>query len=175
MHIVPYLAIRSSFRNHLSPLHITPRLWALFSELSSFLEKSDFPGSCNMFLVWVLVSSLVEAHLSLHVFLHVPDQIYSELKRSSSCTDRSRLLPPAMINLAPTNHQPFKIICLGTPGWFSQLSVWSGSWGPGMETDVGLPAQWGVCFSLPFPTLMLSLPLTLSNKTFKILFAYRIL
>ena len=58
----------------------------------------------------------------------------------------------------------------GVPGWLSQLSLclWlrSQSRGPGIKPHIGLPAQWGICFSLslcPFPYLC-SLCLSISLK-----------
>ena len=38
-----------------------------------------------------------------------------------------------------------------------------GSWGPGAQPCMGLPAQPGVCFSLPLPTPLLMLVLSLSE------------
>ena len=62
-------------------------------------------------------------------------------------------------------------ICIaGVPGWLNWLSIclWLGSWSqsPGIKPCIGLPAQWGVCFSLslcPSPCSC-SLSLLFSNK-----------
>ena len=44
-------------------------------------------------------------------------------------------------------------LCLGLKSWY---------WGPGIESHVGLPAQWGVCFSLcPSPPTCV---ISVSNK-----------
>ena len=63
-----------------------------------------------------------------------------------------------------------KRVGTGAPGWLSLVSIClqlrSWSQGPGMEQRIRLPAQWGVCFSLPLflcPSLCLC-PLSLSNK-----------
>lgn len=62
----------------------------------------------------------------------------------------------------------------GAPGWFNWLSSWlhlrSRSGCPGMEPWVGIPAQWGLCFSNHPPTLspvMLSLSNTQIIKNLK--------
>lgn len=60
-----------------------------------------------------------------------------------------------------------KIPCGGS-GWPSQLSIclwlWSWSWGPGVESQVGLPAQLGVCSSRSLYLSPCSLTLSLSHS-----------
>ena len=62
-------------------------------------------------------------------------------------------------------------ISIGIPGRLSKLSIclWlrSRSQGPGIQLHVGLPAQWGVCFSLwPSSPLSFSLSLSQINEIF---------
>ena len=56
----------------------------------------------------------------------------------------------------------------GAPGWLSRWSIclWfeSWSWGPGIKTHIGLPAQQRVCFSLSCYYSPCSCSLSLSNK-----------
>ena len=56
----------------------------------------------------------------------------------------------------------------GMPGWLSRLTIrfWLGSWsqGPGIESHIGLPVQWGVCFSLCMLLPLLVLSLSMTNK-----------
>ena len=98
------------------------------------------------------------------------------------------ILPDVRLSLAVafscTANNPSRFQCagfqngsMGAPGWLRQLSIylWLRWWsqGPGIESCTGLPAQWGICFSLSLypsqsPGLSLSLLiLSLSNKYFK--------
>ena len=92
------------------------------------------------------------------------------LKRNSCCMHVYRL-----------NIYYYENTQAGAPGWLNQLSVCLLLRDPGIEPCIRLPAQWGVCFSLPLCPSLCLCPFSLSpapslkwiNTTFKRNFCFK--